>query len=70
MAKTIKVTGQSEKTKQITSERNVFGQLVVLALKHEISMEKVLSYPLGPVPASLGTLDGFPVKTDKLQNFT
>ena len=54
LAKTIKVTGQSKKTKQITSERNVFGQLVVLALKHEISMERVLSYPLGPVSASPG----------------
>ena len=43
----------------------MFGQLVVLALKHEISMERVLSYPLGPVPASLGAPDGFPIKTDK-----
>lgn len=41
------VTGQSKKTKQITAERNVFGQLVVLALHHDISLEKVLSFPLG-----------------------
>ena len=28
-------------------------------------MEKVLSYPLGPVPWSLGTADGTPTQTDK-----
>ena len=47
------------------AERNVFGQLVLLSLKHNISMEKTLCYPLGPVPWSLATADGKPVKTDK-----
>ena len=28
-------------------------------------MEKTLCYPLGPVPWSLATSDGKPVKTDK-----
>ena len=47
------------------AERNVFGQLVLLLHKHNISMEKTLCYPLGPVPWSLATADGKPVKTDK-----
>lgn len=63
--KSAKVTGQSKKSKQITAERNVFGQLVLLALEHDISMERVLSFPLGPVPWALATADGTPVKTDK-----
>jgi len=36
--------------KEITAERNVFGQLVILALQHELNLESVLSYLLGPVP--------------------
>ena len=47
------------------AERNVFGQLVLLSLKHNISMEKTLCYPLGPVRWSLVTADDKPVKTDK-----
>lgn len=65
LAKTVKVSGTENKSKQIKAERNVFGQLILLALEHNISMEKVLAYPLGPVPWSLATADGFPVKTDK-----
>lgn len=49
-AKTASVSGKSKKTKEITAERNVFGQLVVLASNHQLNMESVLSYPLGPVP--------------------
>lgn len=52
-------------TRQITAERNVFAQLLLLSMKNELSMEKVLSYPLIPVPASLATFDGVPAKTDK-----
>ena len=43
------------------AERNVFAQLVLLSLKHNISMEKHCY----PVPWSLATADGKPVKTDK-----
>ena len=50
IAKTSTVKGQSKKTKQITAERNVFGQLVLLAVHNNVSLEKVLCFPLGPVP--------------------
>ena len=63
--KTGKVTGKVNKSKQITAERNVFGQLLMLAIEHNISLERVLNFPLGPVPWALATSDGTPVKTDK-----
>lgn len=65
LAKSATVTGKSKKSKQIIAERNVFGQLVLLALEHDISLERALSFPLGPVPWSLATADGAPTKTDK-----
>eukprot|EP00745_Piridium_sociabile_P026705 TRINITY_DN42673_c0_g1_i18.p1 TRINITY_DN42673_c0_g1~~TRINITY_DN42673_c0_g1_i18.p1 ORF type:complete len:760 (+),score=189.88 TRINITY_DN42673_c0_g1_i18:236-2515(+) len=64
-AKSVKVSGKSKKTHQITAERNVFSQLVLLAVNHNISMERALQFPLGPVPWSLAMSDGTPAKTDK-----
>ena len=37
------VQGKARKNIEITAERNVFGQLVILALQHELSLERVLS---------------------------
>ena len=65
LAKSVKVTGTDKKTKNVVAQRNVFGQLILLALKYNISMEKVLSYPLGPIPWALATATGSPTKTDK-----
>ncbi|KAK3728506.1 hypothetical protein QZH41_002367 [Actinostola sp. cb2023] len=67
LVKSTKVTGKSKKTKKITAERNVFGQLVMLALDYDLDMKRVLSYPLGPVPWALAIAksDGMPVKTEK-----
>ena len=64
-AKTARVSGKSRKTIEITAERNVFGQLVVLASNHRLNMENVMSYPLGPVPWALATADGARTTTDK-----
>ena len=64
-AKTSLVHGKARKNIEITVERNVFRQLVILALQHELSLERVLSYPLGPVPWALATSDGAMIKTDK-----
>ena len=50
---------------EITAERNVFGQLVILALEHQIGLESALQYPLAPVPWALATADGAVIKTDK-----
>ena len=49
VAKSAKVT-RPRKNKQLTAQRNVFGQLILLSLKHEICKERVNSYPLRPVP--------------------
>ena len=65
LAKSVQVTGTDKKTKNVVAQRNVFGQLILLALKYNISMEKVLSYPLGPIPLALATATGSPTKTDK-----
>ena len=58
-----KLTALSKKSKQLTAERNVFGQLVLLALDHQISLERVLTFHSGPV--SRATAIGNPVKKDK-----
>ncbi len=65
MAITKTMTSSDKKTKEITATRNVFGQLAVLALNHNICLEKALSYPLSPVPWSMATADGLPTKTKK-----
>ena len=64
-AKTSLVQGKARKNIEITAERNVFRQLVILALQHELSLEHALSYPLGPVPWALATSDGAMTKTGK-----
>ena len=62
---TKKVKSSQNKMAQIRAERNVFGQLVLLSVQHNIDLELTLSFPLGPVPWALATADGMPVKTDK-----
>lgn len=62
---TTSVTSSSKKMKELAAERNVFGQLILLSIQDKLCMEKVMSYPLGPVPWSLATADDAPVKTDK-----
>ena len=47
------------------AERNVFVQLVLLSIEHNVDLELTLSLPLGPVPWPLSTPDGIPTKTDK-----
>ena len=60
-----KVKSTQNKMMQIKAERNIFGQLVLLSVEHNIDLQVTLSYPLGPVPFSLATADGMPVKTEK-----
>jgi len=49
----------------LKSTRDMFGRLLVIGQSRELSMEKLLSYPLGPLPLSIATPDGSPVKTVK-----
>ena len=60
-----KVTSSENKTMQIAAQRDLFGNLLVVAQKHDISLEKIMTFPMSPVPWALGTPDGQPVKTDK-----
>ena len=62
-----KVKSTQNKMLQIKAERNIFGQLVVLSVEHNIDLQVTLSYPLGPVPYVLATADGMPVRTDKFR---
>ena len=46
-------------------QRDLFGQLLSISLKKTLDIDKVLSYPLTPVPLALCHLDGSICKTDK-----
>ena len=46
------------------STRDVLGQLLMISQKH-ISLQKVMCYPLSPVPWALAVPDGLPAKTEK-----
>ena len=47
------------------STRDLFCRLLVIGLAHKLSMEKLMSYPLGTLPLSIATPDGSPIKTVK-----
>ena len=65
MEKCQKVKSSQNKLVEIRAERNVFAQLVMLSLKNKIDLEMTMSFQLGPVPWTLATADGCPVKSDK-----
>ena len=60
-----KSINSNNKTILIKSQRNLFGQLVQLAVKHNLNLQSALTYELGAIPWSLATPDGCPIKTDK-----
>jgi hypothetical protein len=61
------LTSSQKKAIEIKAERNLIGNLLVLSQKNNISLEKLFSYSLSPIPWSLATADGSFVKTDKAQ---
>ena len=54
-----------EKTKELTFQRNSLRILVACSNEYQmrVDLEKVVSYPLAPVPIPLGTPDGAIRKT-------
>ena len=60
-------TSTGGKSTEVKAERNLFGQLVVLAVQQSIDLQKILAYPLGPLPWSFATADGMLLKTDKFK---
>jgi hypothetical protein len=67
MAVTKKLTTAQQKTVHISAERNLLGHLLVAAKGTDISLDKLFTFPLSPVPWSLSTPDGCYAKTDKSQ---
>ena len=59
------MTCSQNKITQVRSERNVFGQLVLLSIEHDLDVQLALAFPLGPIPWSLATADGMHTKTEK-----
>lgn len=55
----------SGKVIEVRMQRDLFGQLLCISLNKTLNIEKVLSYPLMPVPLSMCHLDGSICKTDK-----
>ena len=60
-------TTDRKKVIRVKAERNLLGQLLLLSKSHDISFNKLFSYPLGPIPWSLATADGSFIKTNKAQ---
>ena len=60
-----KVKSTQNKQIEVRAERNVFAQLLVLALKNNIDLEMTMSYQPGPVPWTIAAADGSPVKSVK-----
>ena len=48
-------------------DRNFFAWMVIIAESRNLQMQYVLNHPLGPLPASLASNNGFPGKTNKEQ---
>ena len=47
----------------VKADRGLFARMVVIAHHRHMNMHEVLTYPLGPLPWSLATVDGAPTKT-------
>lgn len=60
--KTVKI---NNKVKEVSIQRDIFGRLLYTAIQNGINLEKVLSYPLTPVPFSMCHTDGNICKTPK-----
>lgn len=61
----VKLSSTQNKLVEVKAQRNLFGQLVMLSEENNVSMDKALTYQLGPVPWTLATADRCPMKTDK-----
>ena len=62
---TVKVKTSKKNVVKITAQRNLFGQLLMLSHDNDLDIQRVMEYPLGPVPWSLATPDGMLIKTNK-----
>ena len=71
MSKTAVVKTSNNKTLQYKQQGNVAFQLLVRSQTQleKLDLRELLRYPLMPVPSSIGTPDGFLLKTNKAKGF-
>ena len=71
MNKQMKVTTASNKVIQYKQQGNIAFQLFVKSQSQglQLDLKELMTYPLTPVPFSIGTADGFLAKTDKSKSF-
>ena len=50
---------------ELRMQRDLFGHVLRISLEKTLDIDKVLTYPLTPIPFSLCYVDGFICKTDK-----
>ncbi|CAH2015292.1 unnamed protein product [Acanthoscelides obtectus] len=55
------------KVVELRMQRDLFGRMLGISLTHKVDIEKVLSFPLTPMPTSMCHPDGSICKTDKAQ---
>ena len=48
-------------------QRDLFGRMLGISLTHKVDIEKVLTFPLTPIPTSMCHPDGSICETDKSQ---
>ena len=60
-----KVRGKEKKLSEVKCTRDLLGRLLYLAVTKGIDLKEVLSYPLTPVPLSLGHITGEMNRTAK-----
>lgn len=59
------ITKASGKEVVLKADRNLFGQMILVAQSRNIDLKEVLAHPLGPIPWSLATPEGSLRKTNK-----
>jgi len=67
MAAKCTLTSAKKKTVQVKAEINFLGSLLLLSQRHDVSLERIFQYPLGPIPWAFATADGALVKKTKAQ---
>ena len=65
LKKTEAIKNKSNKEIKITAQRNVYAQLLMLVQENDIDLEKLFTFPLGPVPLPLATGYGMLTKIVK-----
>ena len=66
-SKSVKLRSKQNKVTELKQQGNIAFQLLLKSQQGDldVDLKELLAYQLTPVPYSLGTADGFLVKTDK-----